>query len=272
MAQAQAQGRHHCTTLSERVLKGGASGPPRRGVRRHPLILSAVALVVVVIGCSTADSQTGEPETATRETEAVSTTVVASSTTTSTEAPPLGRCERDDGSFASNGSTRGSGDKRERCVSGEWVPYPVKAPPSTTPSEADEVVTNLFLIEELERGSTDSAITEFRAALADFIVILGYERVDVIGGSISDETGLLLVIEATSGYRSEGNQLDSAVDLVSQLASNFWGPDFFGATTASGSGAVGLRFISDGREFVLSGDTMVGVNRLLVSAREALGL
>jgi hypothetical protein len=113
------------------------------------LILSAVALVVVVVGCSTADSQTGEPEPATLETEAVSTTVVASSTTTTTEAPPLGRCERDDGSFASNGSTRGSGDQRERCVSGEWVPYPVKAPPSTTPAEADEVVTNLFLIGEL---------------------------------------------------------------------------------------------------------------------------
>lgn len=268
----QARGRHHGTTLSERVLQGGASGGPRRGVRRHPRIMSALALVAFVIGCSAADSQTGEPETAARETETVATTVVASSTTTTTDAPPPGRCERDDGSFASNGSTRGSGDQREKCASGEWVPYPVKAPPSTTPTEADGVVTNLFLIGELERESTDPAITEFRAALADFIVILGYERVDVVGGSTSDETGLLLVIEANSGYRSEGNQLDAAVDLVSQLASNFWGPDFFGATTASGNGAVGLRFISDGREFALSGDTMVRVNRLLVSAREALGL
>ena len=155
---------------------------------------------------------------------------------------------------------------------GEWIPYPAKAATTTTTEVADAVVTNLFLIGELERESTDPAITEFREALADFIVVLGYDRVDVIGGSASDEEGLILTVEATSGYRSEANQLEAAADLVSQLALTFWGSNFFGATTESGNGAVALRLVSDGREFLISDDLMIRVNQRFVSSRDVLGL
>jgi hypothetical protein len=227
----------------------------------------------VLFGCSSSGSPTDVTVALEQDESEVPTTteVAPPAESTTSEASPPGRCQRDDGSFASDGSTRGTGDQRVKCNQGEWIPYPAQTT-STTVAGPDGVVTNLFLIGELERESRDPAITEFREALADFIVVLGYERVDVVGGSASDEEGLILLISATSGYRSEVNQLEATVDLVSQLALNFWGPNFFGATTDSGNGAVALRLVSDGREFLITGDKMIRINQRFLSSRDALGI
>lgn len=236
--------------------------------------LGIAVATAVLLGCSPSGSPTAVTAAVEQDESGGSTTTDApppATSSTSEDSPP-GRCQRDDGSFASDGSTRGTGDQRVKCEQGEWIPYPAQTTTSTTVAVADGVVTNLFLIGELEQESRDPAITEFREALADFIVLLGYERVDVVGGSAPDEDGLILFISATSGYRSEVNQLDATVDLVSQLALNFWGPDFFGATTESGNGAVALRLVSDGREFLITGDKMIRINQRFLSSRDALGI
>lgn len=57
------------------------------------------------------------------------------------EEAPGARCERDDGSVASEGSTWGQGADRVRCEDGAWVAYPTSDPVYTTTTRPESTLS-----------------------------------------------------------------------------------------------------------------------------------
>lgn len=142
-------------------------------------------------------------------------------------------------------------------------------PPTTISEEERAVVSSLLLISQLE--ANDPAIADWRQTLADlFTDGLRWDRVNLVGGSVTDEFGPVLIVDATSGYSTREFQIEEAVAAVDQLAKGLWGPDMFGATTPSGNGSVSFQFIADGVTYNITGAQMRQIYDLTLSAADVV--
>lgn len=253
---------------------------PDGQVRR---ILPCICIGLFLAACSTAPSleESSDGVLATDESQSPTTTEAEPESTSSLEpldgpanssdGSPSYRCERENGTFASSGSTRGQGEARERCVDGAWIAFPSVAATTTTSVDAERAVNNMFLMADLQSGSATDEVADFRSAMADYILGLGFERVDLISGDASERSMPIFVVEVTSRWATDENQLEDAVALVDALAKLAWTPDLLGASSSS-YGPVSLRLTSDRREFFIPGDEMVRIADYRMSARTAMGL
>jgi hypothetical protein len=131
------------------------------------------------------------------------------------------------------------------------------------------VITNIAVLGGLEDG--DAGTDDIRRSLAELIEGMGFERVNVVTGEVGG-LGAFLVVDATSGYSTEENQLEAVIDGVYTMSQALWAPDFFGAATPEGALVVGLKLTSDNRSFTLSPEEMIAIRDRQTSASQALGL
>lgn len=246
-------------------------------------ILPCICIGLFLAACSTAPSleessdgvlatdESQSPTTTEAEPESTSSLEPLDSPATTSGTSPSYRCQREDGTLASGGSTRGQGETRERCTDGVWVSFPSVAATTTTSVDAERAVNNMFLMADLQSGSERAEVADFRAAMAEYILSLGFERVDLISGDATERSAPVLVVEVTSRWATDENQLDDAVALVDALAKLAWTPDLLGASSSS-YGPVSLRLTSDRRDFFIPGDEMVRIADYRMSARTAMGL
>lgn len=137
---------------------------------------------------------------------------------------------------------------------------------TTTLPEAEQIVANAQTLSRL--GSTDPNVDEVRSLVANAILVYtDFERVDVVSGRV-DESGMWLVVVATTGHSTADLQHHLAEDLVQVLAERLWTPALFGP--GEGPTAVGLDLTSDGTHYMVSGDAMQQVRGLVLLASDAL--
>lgn len=137
---------------------------------------------------------------------------------------------------------------------------------TTTLPEADQIVANAEILGRIE--SNDPTADELRSLVANVILTYtGFERVDVVGARV-DESGMWLVVAATTGHSTADLQRHLTEDLVQVLAEHLWTRGQFGA--GEGPTAVGLDITSDAAHYLISGDAMQQVNEFVLSASDAL--
>ena len=132
---------------------------------------------------------------------------------------------------------------------------------------------NLLLIDALERNEPEGI--ELKGIVAkQFTDDLYWERVNTVSGSVTDEFGMVLLVDATSGYRTTEIQQEKAIEAVDFFAKGLWDTEGFGPVLADGNtnGAINFWLTADGAEYKLSGAQMIDIHNFTISAQEAMGL
>ena len=142
---------------------------------------------------------------------------------------------------------------------------------TTTPSQAELVVEQVFLVQQLASGAAE----EVRLSLVNAMETLSeIDRVDVmsfkVGGEYDPDFGVMEIV-ASTGYLTEEYQQSNATSFLSTWATFLWIPEFFGNMTEEGKAGLALDLTLDDQNWFIPASTMIDIAEYRTSAAQILG-